>query len=724
MEQLTVYANPVDADPPLPPESPMAMPEQDLRRFDRRSARRLAPDRRASLLRVALLLGSIALTTWFAIQMHQVLAVGGLVALEAVMLGLFVINIAWIGSNTVSGLLGLFAPEPRRADPGAAIRGRTAILLPTYNEDPAAVIGGGMAILDDLAAAGAYSFDLFVLSDTNRVDVWLAEQTVVAHARAAHGLEGRLFYRHRSVNRERKVGNVRDWVERWGGAYPNMLVLDADSLMSAETILELTRRLEADPSAGLIQTAPTLIEGRTPLARLQQFAGRVYGPLLSRGIAGWFGDAGNYWGHNAIMRTEALAASAGLPVLPGEQPFGGLILSHDFVEAALLRRAGWGVYLAADLGGSFERSPPNLIEMITRDRRWAQGNLQHIALLGTAGLHPVNRLHMAGGALAYLASPLWLLFLFSGMALALYANMVPPDYFPHGWALFPTWPQIDAQRAITLFGLCLLLLYTPKLVGFARFLGEPASRGQRLRALPDFLVEVLLSSLTAPILMLTQTRAVFEILLGRDSGWNAQARDVDRLEWSTLWRFHRRHILVGLALTFAAGAISWSLLAWMSPALISMLVAAPLGAFLASNVVGDWMRRRLILSTPEERCPPEIVQRAGETVAKLRAGPVAPASLSTLIDDSAALARHLAWLDARTERRRDEPSPVLASAWLRVTDGARLDELNATESYAILASSVVLHRILAAERAMPDDQISAHRRPLEGANWSSPHPAF
>ena len=201
-----------------------------------------------------------------------------------------------------------------------------------------------------------------------------------------------------------------------------MLVLDADSLMSAETILELARRIEADPDAGLIQTAPTLIEGRTPLARLQQFAGRVYGPLLSAGLASWCGDAGNYWGHNAIMRTGAIAASAGLPVLPGKQPFGGMILSHDFVEAALLRRAGWGVHLAADLGGSFERSPPNLIEMVTRDRRWAQGNLQHLALLGVAGLHPVNRLHMAGGALAYLASPLWLLFLLAGMALALYAR--------------------------------------------------------------------------------------------------------------------------------------------------------------------------------------------------------------------------------------------------------------------------------------------------------------
>lgn len=717
MDRVTNIAPFGDATAPLPPEAPLAVPEQDLRRFDRRRARRLRRDPRAGALRAALVLGAVAITAWFALQMHQVLSVGGLVALEAVMLGLFVVNIGWIAFNTVSALLGLIPPPPPRADPAAPARPRTAILLPTYNEDPASVIGGAVAILADIAAQGAADrFDLFVLSDTNHPDVWLAEQALVAHARAAHGLEGRLFYRHRSLNRARKVGNVTDWIERWGGAYPFMLVLDADSLMTGETVLELARRLEADPDAGLVQTAPALIGGRTPLARLQQFAGRVYGPMLSRGLANWFGDAGNYWGHNAIMRTAAVASSAGLPTLPGRQPFGGLILSHDFVEAALLRRAGWGVHLAADLGGSYERSPPNLIEMVTRDRRWAQGNLQHLAILGSPGLHPVNRAHMAIGALAYLASPLWLLFLLAGMGLALYADLVPPDYFPNGWALFPTWPQIDAQRAIALFGLCLLLLYLPKLIGLAGFLRDPASRGQRLRALPDVLAEVLISALTAPILMLTQTRAVFEILLGRDSGWKAQARDSDRIDWPAQWRFHRRHMLVGAMFAIAAGAISLSLLAWMSPALISMLIAAPLGAFLGSNAAGDWLRRRGLLSTPEERAPPAIVRAAAAAVADLRAAPPPPPGLPALLGDRAALARHFAWLDARTERRPEEADPTLAAAWLRVTEGAGLDALDPRQSYAVLASSLILRRVVDAERPAAVAWTRSPRRTLEGAS--------
>ncbi len=715
MDQLKAHRYSDEHQAPLPEEAPIEMPEQDLRHFERSRSRSLEADRRVGAMRFLLFLLTVALIAWFTLEMYSVLAVGGLVALEAVMLGLFVVNIGWIAFNSASAFLVLLAPRPRGSDATTPISVRTAILLPTYNEDPAGVIGSALAILDDIAEQGlAERFDLFVLSDTTKPDVWLAEQALIAEARRSQHLKTRLYYRHRSNNRARKVGNVTDWIERWGGAYPFMLLLDADSLMSGKTIAELARRLEADPDAGLIQTPPTLIGGRTPLARLQQFAGRVYGPALSRGLTAWFGDAGNYWGHNAIMRTEALAATAGLPTLPGKQPFGGLILSHDFVEAALLRRAGWGVHLAADLGGSYERSPPNLMEMVTRDRRWAQGNLQHLALLGSAGLHPLSRLHMATGALAYLASPLWLLFLLAGMGLALYANLVPPDYFPDGWALFPTWPQIDAQRAITLFGLCLLLLYAPKMLGLASFLREPASRGQRLMAAPDVVVELVISALSAPILMLTQTSAVFEILLGRDSGWRAQVRDSDRLDWSTLWRFHRRHMIVGAVLAFVAGAISWSLLVWMSPALLGMIISAPLGALLGSNRIGDWMRRRGLLSTPEERAMPDIERAAAETTARLRTIS-APETLAALMVTPSALARHLSWLDLRSERAPGAPDPNLATAWLRVTEGAGLDELDSRQSYSILASSGILRRVIDASRTPSIALINEHRRALEGA---------
>ena len=358
---------------------------------------------------------------------------------------------------------------------------RTALLMPTYNEDPARIVGAACAMLRAIDADGGGSaFDLFILSDTNRADVWLAEQAMVDAARADPDIGPRLYYRHRARNLRRKAGNIADWVERWGAAYPFMLVLDADSLMEADTIIELARRMEADDALGILQTSPHLIGGETPLARVQQFASRVYGPVLTRGLRAWFGDAGNYWGHNAIIRTRAFAECGGLPELPGKPPFGGLILSHDFVEAAFVRRGGWAVRMADDLGGSYEHAPPNLVELAARDRRWCQGNLQHTRLLGTAGLHPLSRLHLFMGVMSYLSSPLWLLFLLAGMSLALHAYLVPPDYFLDRWSLFPDWPRIDPERAMMLFGLCMLVLFAPKLLGTAAFLGERAARGLRL----------------------------------------------------------------------------------------------------------------------------------------------------------------------------------------------------------------------------------------------------
>ena len=513
-------------------------------------------------------------------------------------------------------------------------------------------------MLRAIAARGAgEAFDLFILSDTNRPDVWLAEQAMVDAARADPVIGPRLYFRHRARNLHRKAGNIADWVERWGAAYPFMLVLDADSLMDADTIIELARRMEADDTLGILQTSPHLIGGETPLARVQQFASRVYGPVLTRGLRAWFGNAGNYWGHNAIIRTRAFAECGGLPELPGKPPFGGLVLSHDFVEAALVRRGGWAVRMADDLAGSYEHAPPNLIELASRDRRWCQGNLQHSRLLGTRGLHPLSRLHLFMGIMSYLSSPLWLLFLLAGMVLALHAYLVPPDYFLDRWSLFPDWPRIDPERAMALFGLCMLLLFAPKILGTLAFLGDPAARGQRLRSPFSLVAELLLSALVAPIMMLVQTSSVVQILTGRDSGWNPQAREADRVPWGLLWRFHARHMYAGILLAGIAAAISWRLLAWMSPALIGLVLAVPVSAFMGSARAGRWLTRAGLLATPEERHPPALARAAEEEAEMLRATGVPPAGVTELLADPPALARHLAWLDGPTSRLAGHPRP-------------------------------------------------------------------
>ena len=474
-----------------------------------------------------------------------------------------------------------------------------------------------------------------------------------------------------------------------------MLVLDADSLMDADTIVELARRMEADPAIGILQTSPLLIGGVTPIGRVQQFAARIYGPVLVRGLRTWFGNAGNYWGHNAMIRTRAFAEDAGLPQLPGKPPFGGLILSHDFVEAAFIRRGGYAVRMADDLTGSYEHAPPNLLELAARDRRWCQGNLQHTRLLGTAGFHPLSRLHLFMGVMSYLASPLWLLFLLAGMSLALHAALVPPDFFPDRFSLFPDWPRIDPERAMALFGLCMLVLYLPKILGTIAFMGESDARGLRIATVFGLLVEMLLSALVAPIMMLVQTSSVIQIVTGRDSGWGAQARDSDRVPWSILWRFHRRHMAIGILLAAAAGAISWRLLAWMSPALVGLILAVPLSAFVGNARVGRGLARLGLLVTPEERHAPPIATTADRIAEDLRARAHPPADLEALLAEPEALERHLAWVDGPTSRPRGTPDAALASALLKLDDALPLDRLDTRESYAVLAAPGVLTRLAA-----------------------------
>ena len=268
----------------------------------------------------------------------------------------------------------------------ALSQSRTAILMPVYNEDVARVFSGVQAIFDSVAATGG--FDFFILSDSTDPPNWIAEEVAWQKLRASLEPDARLFYRHRHRNIGRKSGNIQDFCENWGSHYDYMVVLDADSLMSGETLAALVRLMDANPRAALIQAPATLVGRSTLFARIQQFASTAYGPTYTAGLAWLQGGQGNYWGHNAIIRVRAFhAAWRTAASLPGKPPFGGEIMSHDFVEAAFLLRAGWEVWMAPDLTGSYEEPPPTVYDHLKRDRRWAQGNLQHSRVLLAQGLN-------------------------------------------------------------------------------------------------------------------------------------------------------------------------------------------------------------------------------------------------------------------------------------------------------------------------------------------------
>jgi len=604
----------------MPAHAPLAMPAQSLRRWSDTERRPLkAPElwRTPWFARLVAFGGMLAITSVGSWQMYKVVEAGGVTLLEWAFLIFFVVNFSWIALAFTTGLLGLGHllrhGLNRKPELPAALKERTAVVMPIYNESPARVFGTVQAIAEDVAATGhGASFDFYFLSDTTDPDIWIAEE------RAFLALRERLpgmaiHYRHRPKNTARKAGNIADFVTHWGGHYAHMIVLDADSLMTGETIVALADAMERDPDAGIIQTLPRLINRNTLIARLQQFAARVYGPVVAAGLAVWSGRDGNYWGHNAIIRMEAFATSAGLPDLPGKPPFGGHILSHDFVEAGLIRRRGYAVYMLPHLDGSYEESPPSLMDLAIRDRRWCQGNLQHSRVIGAKGLHWATRQHLATGIMSYVSSPLWLIQLLVGLALALQAAFIRPEYFTNQFTLFPAWPVFDSERALNLFIFTMAILLAPKMFGwFATLVDGPARRGcgGAIMLTISAILEIILTALIAPVMMLIQASSVSSIISGRDTGWKTQRRDDGSIPFRAIVQRHWRHTALGVLAAVAAFSISPYIFAWMSPTIIGLWLAIPTSWASASAAIGWGMRRLRLLLIPEEHSPPPIAERA------------------------------------------------------------------------------------------------------------------
>jgi len=688
----------------MPPEAHGSMAPQPLAQFDE-GARR-GPSRawglRSHRRRRAVVFGGSAILAALAThEMWLALAVGKhLTVVQLLVLALFALNISWISLPFVVSLVGLLRragsgdgapPEARR------LSTRTALLMPTHNEDPARVAAALDAMAHDLVAHGeGHAFDLFLLSDSTRGDIALAEEEAVWTLRRRLGDRIRVHYRRRTSNTGHKPGNIRDFCERWGSAYDHLLMLDADSLMDGATLVRLARRMEADPDAGLIQTLPRLHRGTTILARVQQFAGVVHGSLLGGGLAWWTGTEANFWGHNAILRTRAFMGSAGLPVLPGGPPFGGPILSHDFVEAALIRRGGWSVSIADDLTGSYEECPSSIIDLAIRDRRWCQGNLQHVRILRAKGLHWVSRLHLVSGILAYLSSPLWLLFVAAALALGVQYEFARHEYFARTVTLFPLWPRIDPVRAIRLFGITLGILFGPKIFGLLSVVLSPRrlreSGGLLLFSLGS-LLELVVSALIAPVLALVHCGLVAEILLGRDSGWRPQRREDEGVPWSQILRRHRWHMAAGLALASVACAISWQMLAWLLPAVAGMLLAPALSRLTASAAVGRRVKRLGLLRTPEETEVPAIALAAESALPTYREALARTPALVDVVRDAELLERHLALTDRAPPAT--EADAVEAAAEKKIRDARGQEEaiarLTPQEQARVQALPSLLH---------------------------------
>jgi membrane glycosyltransferase len=587
------FGVPIEADAWTPPSAPLAMPDQPLHRAAAR--RRFAPVRGLAWRR-SLLAAFCALSTGLAVTaVASAMAEDGLVPLEAAHVGLILVLFGWMAFSFAASLGGLWLSGQARTWERAAAEGplprlttRTALLAPIYHEDCGPFFARLAAMRAGLHALGLTPFfDIVVLSDSRRAEVLEDERRGFSAFRRG-GVGPRAYYRHRPENIDRKAGNIADWVRAHGGAYDHMVVLDADSLMDARTLWRLAATMQREPALGLVQTAPGIIGRRTLFGRLEQFANSLYGPLAAWGVAWWSGADGNYWGHNAILRVEAFAQSGGLPHLKGRKPFGGHIMSHDFVEAAFLRRAGWGVRLVPTLGGSFEESPPTLIDHLIRDRRWCQGNLQHLGVIGAKGLHPVSRLHLARGVLSYALAPLWIALVVTGALLSVPGIGGEGGGYPLAGAI--------------VLAVSLVFVLAPKLLSYVMMLRQGQARrfGGAGRALVSVVLETAASTLTAPVIMAAHTRALLAVVLGRDSGWAAQQRDEGRLSGRTALMFHWPEMLIGAGLAGLGPATGAGLSPWLAVAATSLIAAPFLAWWTASIGRGLRLREAGLLLTPDE----------------------------------------------------------------------------------------------------------------------------
>jgi membrane glycosyltransferase len=639
----------------------------------------------------------LSLTVYATFEMIAVVSVGIVSVLQWALVGLFAITFAWIALTAAAAVAGvLFGGVRLRASAETRVEQRTALVMPIYNESPAGTFAALLARAEELLERSAAGFEVFVLSDTTRPDVYIKETAAYHVLREKLGDRMRVWYRRRPDNVGRKVGNIHDFVTNWGGRYDFMIVLDADSLLAPDTLVTLAREMAADPNLGLLQTVPRLAGGRTLFARLQQFAGRVYGPIVARGTASWQGNDGNYWGHNAIIRVRAFAATAGLPVLPGKKPFGGAILSHDFVEAALLRRAGWSVRMLPTLGGSWEDSPPSVLDGAARDRRWAQGNIQHLAVIWSQGFTWSNRLHMAIGVMSYLASPLWFALIVVGLGTAGHIATVQFEYFTEELALFPRWPLFDSERMIRLFVIAMVTLLAPKILGVLRALfdRELLLKVNPLRVVLGAAAEVILSALYAPIMMMMQVRPVSEILIGQDSGWATQSRKHARTPWGTLFRRHWLQTLSGVVVSAVLLYVSLPLFLWMSPALLGLVLALPLSAASGSVVLAKIARFFGFLTIPEEVNVPRVIALRDEAEARLEEL-LDGVTIERLLSDEVARQRHFAAVQPRPPATRGHPDVMFITARAKRGDAHTAAEalswLSQPERLAVLGDRDLFH---------------------------------
>ncbi len=530
---------------------------------------------------------------------------------QVAILVLFLAGLPWTLMGFWNAVIGFailrFARDPARyTNPALAatpmdspIASRTAICVALRHEDVDRVFARLDAMATGLATTPwSGNFCFHVLSDSSRPEVCAAEEKAFAAVKQRHPRPGFLIYRRRPANIGFKAGNIGEFADRTQGQYDHMLVLDADSLMSAAAILRLVRVMQANPTLGILQTLVVGQPSDSAFTRIFQFGMRHAMRTHTVGMVWWQGPSGPYWGHNAIIRLEPFVRHCRLPMLPGRPPLGGHVLSHDQVEAALMRSAGYEVRVIADEFESWEENPPSLPDFIKRDLRWCQGNMQYLRLVARPGFTAMGRFQLASAIMMYLGAPFWVLMLAAGLAWALMGG-------PHGGGNSPA-TLAPTALAFAVYFAMLAIGFAPRLLGVLDVLVQPAQRkryGGTLRLMAGALVDTLFSILLGPLMMIAQALFVAGLLFGRRVAWEAQNRKGRQLPLQEAARGLMPQMLFGACFAAGLAVLAPGALPWATPTLAACALAVPFACLTAGGGLSRWMVRRRLCAVPDEYAP-------------------------------------------------------------------------------------------------------------------------
>ena len=630
-----------------------------------------------------------------------------LYGLKYALLALFVVLFSQLSFSFSAVLLGFFSRLIQRRSEGEIRLGdieiepgvelpATALLFPTYNEDVDRFFAGVELTYQSLRKLGrADSFDIFILSDSTDPDVWMREEAAWVKLNRKLEGAGRIYYRHRAKNKLQKSGNISDFLENWGKSYPYMVIFDADSLIPAETLIRMVVKMEREPQIGLLQTSPSIVRAETLFGRMQQFSNRFYGPVSTSGLNYWQQSDGNYWGHNAIIRTHAFMENCALPNLPWREPMGGHILSHDFVEAALLRNAGYEVWLAVDEDASFEESPQTLSENAKRDRRWCQGNLQHSWLLFASTFTWTNKLHFLNGILSYLGSFLWFWFMVCSTMIMIQFEQSGLTFLPvSGFMRF--FDLSMTANCLILLGMVASMLFASKYLCVLELLIHHRRRrafGGFFHITAGVLLETFLSMWLAPLNMLWHTWFVMMIPFGKGSRWGSQQRKAgDMITLESAIRLHGWQMLVGIFWLWIVCKYGGTFVWWLMPVVIPMILAIPVGMLFTSRKLASALGGLGIWRCLEEIAPDGFISELGKGIfcPDTDSAEEQYAGVRRLLLDPYANSHHVI---LQRHRERVEPIDPPSKSAIRqmIRDG--LESVSKSEILALLSNSALTYRI-------------------------------